>query len=103
MANVTNQTPLILDTVANNIVTGQLFIAKIRWVIASGGVAGDTATITDGNGKIIWTSASGATGQYVETDTYPSPKPLYCAGDSVAGTGLCVTALAHGKLYIYPA
>jgi len=96
MANTTNQTPYILDTVANNIVTGTIWIAKIRWVGAT--TLGHECQIKDGAGKIIWDSfALGAS--YVETDTYPMPHHLVCQGD--ATTGISVTILASGKLYIY--
>lgn len=96
MANDVAGYPFKLDTVANNIVTGTQFVAKIRWVGAT--TAGHTATITDGNARVIWTSnASGA--NYVETDTFPSPVPLKCVGTST--TGLCVTVLSSGILYVY--
>lgn len=88
--------PLILDTVANNIVLGTTFIAKIRWVGST--TAGHAATITDGNARVIWTSlASGS--NYVETDTYPPPIALKCVGTT--STGLCVTTLSSGTLYVY--
>lgn len=96
MANVTNQSVLILDTVADNIVLGTLAIAKIRWV--GGTTAGHAATITGGDGKIIWSSLAVAA-NYVETDTFPGTRTLTCPGTATAG--LCVTVLGSGKLYIY--
>ena len=98
MANIINQSPLILDTVANNIVTGTIFIAKIRWV--GGTTAGHAATITDSGGRVIWTSVAAGT-NYVEIDTFPASHFLVCSGDVTAATGLCVTALQSGKLYVY--
>ena len=96
MANDVSAYPWKLDTVASNIVLGQRWIAKVRWVGAT--VAGHVATISDGTGRVIWTSfASGA--NYVETDSYPTPKALYCVG--TATTGLTITTLSSGTLFIY--
>lgn len=96
MANDVAGYPWKLDTVANNIVTGTVWVMKIRWVGAT--TAAHAATITDGNGRVVWTSlASGS--NYVETDTYPPSSVLKIVG--TASTGLCVTTLSSGVLYIY--
>jgi len=96
MANNVSQTPYILDTVANNIVTGTIFIGKLRWVGAT--TAGHACTIKDGAGNVIWTSlASGV--NYVETDTYPQSHFLVCQGTST--TGLSISVLQSGIVYVY--
>lgn len=97
MPNVLDQTPLILDSTGNNLVTGKIWIAKIRWVGAS--AAGHTAVIKDGNSKIIWASIAPGTANNLEIDTFPSTAFLKCDGSST--TGLSVTTLASGILYIY--
>jgi hypothetical protein len=96
MANIlTNPSVLILDTAANNIVTGTIAISKIRWVGATTG--GHAATLTGGDGKIIWSSVASAA-NYVENDSFGG-RPLVCGG--TATLGLCVSVLASGILYIY--
>ena len=98
MANITTQYPLILDTAASNILSGTVWISKVRWVGASS--AGHVATLIDGLGNTIWSSvASGS--NYVEVDTYIGPAFLRVNGDPIAGNGLGVSTLQSGKLYIY--
>ena len=98
MANNVAGYPWALDSTGSNVVLGQRWIAKIRWVGAT--TAAHAATLSDGSGRVIWTSlASGS--NYVETDTYPGNKPLYSQG--TATTGLTVTTLSSGVLYVYEA
>lgn len=93
MANAIDRTPIVLDTVANNIYTTTTSWAKVRWVGAT--TAGHAATITNAAGHVVWTSvAAGANN--VEIDTFVTPRPLIAQG------GLNVTVLNSGILYLYP-
>jgi len=96
MANITNQSPLILDSTGTNIVTGPVWISKIRWVGAT--VAGHVATINDGGNRVVWTSVAAGPNN-VENDTFAGPSYLTVSGD--ASTGLGLQTLQSGKLYIY--
>lgn len=69
-------------------VTLRVNIAAMRWV-SNAASAGDQVVVKDGTGKIVWeTRATGA--NYVEETRMP-----------YRSTGLAVTTLTSGTLYIY--
>lgn len=66
-------------------------VSSIRWIVASGGAAGNLVTITDPDGTtILWqsTNTNGAT--YEETDNAKRRFPI----------GFAVPTLAAGVLYV---
>ena len=90
MANDLTDQPWLLDTVSATAVTNDdIRIKHIRWVGAT--TAGDKATLKDKNARVIWDStASGA--NYIEDSLSENQRFFH---------GLVVTALDHGKLYVY--
>jgi YD repeat-containing protein len=66
-------------------------VSSIRWVVASGGAAGNVVTITDPDGTtILWTSTNTNGATYEETDNAKRRFPI----------GFAVPTLAAGVLYV---
>lgn len=87
MANATLGDPWIIDTGSSTLATGHVKVRRVRWTGAT--TAGHVAILTDTAGLVKWTSeASGA--NYAEE-----------SAASFSCTGLKVTTLGSGKLYLY--
>jgi hypothetical protein len=98
MANDFSNNPMILDTAGGADLIGlnaSIRIRKIRWTAASGGVAADSAVLTNSAGKVLWEQFnSTAAAQFgYETDFYEPLRAL----------GLKIPTLARGKVYVYTA
>jgi hypothetical protein len=99
MANALTWNPIKVDTAAATaLLTSRLHITKIRWVDSGGDIAeGDQAIVKDKAGNPVWEHRAGGVGTVadlvpnVESDFNP---PLVV-------TGLIVSTLTHGTLYIY--
>jgi len=96
MSNDVTNNPLILDTAADNVVTGPLRITKIIW--DAGDTPADVAQIEDGSERVIWKrtlqdvgTAANVYMPPLESDFVP---PLLV-------TGLSVGVLDSGVVYVY--
>jgi len=96
MSNVVTANPLILDTVADDVVTGPLKITKIRWVAPT--AVDHTAQLEDGAERVIWRATT--------TDIGTATNVIVPEADSnfippLQVTGLSVGVLGSGVLYVY--
>lgn len=96
MSNVLTANPLILDTVADNLLTGPIHITKIRWVGAT--TVDHAAQLEDAAERVVWEAAQTdiGTGNNIlnrEPESTFVP-PLHV-------TGLSLGVLGSGKLYVY--
>lgn len=101
MANDLTSNPFILDTAAGTDLLvptagARIQVSKFRWVVGTGGVAGDSISVTDSAGKEKWASfhtvtAATTSEEDSESDFFP---PLEMKG-------LKLPTMARGKLYVY--
>jgi sugar (pentulose or hexulose) kinase len=88
MANDITMNPLIIDTAgASVLIARPIHITRIRAVGLT--TAGHTAVIQDGNARVVWATCAPTTNHTEESDM------------DLWVTGLIVSTLASGKLYIY--
>lgn len=87
MANVTNKSPLVIDTADSTITAASLKIAGVRWVGAT--AAAHVALLTNTAGDTVWTAKAAAANDQIE-----SAVPF-------RSLGLKVTTLGSGTLYVY--
>ena len=93
MANAITGNPIILDTAAaTNIVSTQFLVQAILWDPGTSGANADVCTVTDKNGVVKY-NATLLTGNLI-----PAPITFIVP---IVFDGLRVTALTHGKVYIY--
>lgn len=88
MANDVTKSPLILDTVADDVTTDTFTVYAVRWAGAT--TAAHAASITDQAGRVLWRSTVSAAGETVESRVR----------FKVSG-GLNVAVLGSGVLYLY--
>jgi len=101
MANDFSSNPFVIDTPgATDLLVptagARLAITKLRWVVGTGGVAGDNISVTNSAGKEIWSKFDTVTAattyeEDAESDFIP---PLVTKG-------LKVPTMSRGKLYVY--
>lgn len=71
-------------------------VSKFRWVVGTGGVAGDTLRVTDSANKVKWEKFNTVTAATTaEEDAEASFFP------PLALSGLRLPAISRGKLYVY--
>ena len=96
MSNVLTGNPLILDTVADNLLTGPIHITKIRWVGAT--TVDHEAQLEDAAERVVWES--------LQTDIGTGTAILNREREStfvppLLVTGLSLGVLGSGVLYVY--
>lgn len=101
MANDFSNNPFVLDTAgATDLLVptagAPIRVAKFRWVVGTGGVAGDNISVTNSAGKEVWAAFDTVTAATTaeedkESDFYP---PLEMKG-------LKLPTMSRGKLYVY--
>ena len=93
MANVITGNPIICDTAAATVVVSTQFLVQaILWDPGTSGANADVCTITDKNGVVKY-NATLLTGNLIPSPMiFPVP---------VLFDGIKLTAITHGKAYVY--
>jgi len=81
---------------AYTLISGPMWLTKIRWRVGTGGVAGDNVSLTDAAGKVKWASFHTVSNantfeEDTESDFIP-PLPV---------NGLNLPTITRGKLFVY--
>lgn len=93
MSNDLTTNPIVIDTPGTAVLlTSNLYVQSVRWVITASGTAGEQAVITDKDSKVVWEAVNTLTGGFFDEEAQlDMHKPW---------KGLRVPTLGHGKLYI---
>lgn len=101
MANDFTSNPFIIDTPGATdllvpVAGAKISITKLRWVVGTGGVAGDNVSVTNSAGKEIWAKFNTVTAatsfEEDAEENFIPPLPV---------KGLKVPTMSRGKLYVY--
>lgn len=98
MANDVTKNPLVLDTAADDILTGDLWIQSIIWD-ANDGTADDVAQLEDGSERVIWKRTIKDVGTAANQFIPPMPCDTFPGGFKVKG--LSLGQIDSGVLYVY--